>query len=108
MVAFIVLQVAVSTYVLNLAVALNKASDSATARRLFDATSHLLGTFDQPEAIFRLLVALGTLLTAYREFVNFAQTSSSLLNQLKVNPTSSDATQLKIAAVSKKLIDLIY
>ncbi|XP_058792749.1 phospholipase A-2-activating protein isoform X2 [Phymastichus coffea] len=102
------LQVAVSTYVLNLAVALNKTSDSATARRLFDATSHLLGTFDQPEAIFRLLVGLGTLLTAYRELVKYAQTSSSLLNQLKVNPSSSDATQLKIAAVSKKLIDLIY
>ncbi|XP_017880052.1 phospholipase A-2-activating protein [Ceratina calcarata] len=56
-------QVAVSTYILNLTVALNKYDDTRGKTQCLNAMFSVLPLLNEPEAMFRTLVALGTLLS---------------------------------------------
>ncbi|XP_001606082.1 phospholipase A-2-activating protein isoform X4 [Nasonia vitripennis] len=106
-------QVAVSTYILNLVVAVNKTNDSAGKTQVLGVICNLLSLFKETEAVFRALVALGTLLTGSSsseraEFVKVVGQSENALNVLQQASESLDlSVQNKLACVSKEIISLI-
>ncbi|XP_014216558.1 phospholipase A-2-activating protein [Copidosoma floridanum] len=104
-------QVALSTYILNLAVAMNKTSGKQRKGNVLDLISTILEHFSETEAIFRVLVGLGTLLMDPDEAVksNLLSTlhqSEGLLRILKTALESPDV-QNKLTIVSKEVSRLI-
>ncbi|XP_020296420.1 phospholipase A-2-activating protein-like [Pseudomyrmex gracilis] len=108
-------QVAISTYILNLIVALNKYNDMPGRTRALNVLFTILLRLNEPEAIFRALVGLGTLLAATsdpnerNELINTVRQSESTLNVLATfSENSTDvSTTNKVANCSKQIIDLV-
>lgn len=109
------MQVAISTYILNLIIALNKCNDTPGRTRALNALSTVLPRLSESEAIFRALVGLGTLLaatpdpddrneliSALRQFEN----ALSILRTLSESAGDLSASR-KVANCSKQIIDLI-
>ncbi|XP_014481600.1 PREDICTED: phospholipase A-2-activating protein [Dinoponera quadriceps] len=109
-------QVAISTYILNLIIALNKYNDTPGRTRALNVlVTTVLPRLSESEAIFRALVGLGTLLaatpdpddrneliSAMRRFEN----ALSILRTLSESATDLSASK-KVANCSKQIIDLI-
>lgn len=96
------MQVALSTLLLNLAVAFNRSQDALSRARAVDASSVILPHLSDSEAMFRGLVALGTLIwdadtlqdkTDLIESVNMSKELTVLLDKLSRGPTTHKVTQ---------------
>ncbi|KAG8039653.1 hypothetical protein G9C98_000382 [Cotesia typhae] len=93
-------QVAIATYMLNLTVALNKNSDDMTSRtKILNLMTVIMDKLKDPEAIFRALVALGTLIAV----VNNADHKNTLVQLLK--QSDSTIALLKSSSISKSMLD---
>ncbi|CAG5103397.1 Similar to Plaa: Phospholipase A-2-activating protein (Rattus norvegicus) [Cotesia congregata] len=93
-------QVAIATYMLNLTVALNKNSDDITSHtKILNLMTVLMDKLKDPEAIFRALVALGTLIAV----VNNADHKNTLVQLLK--QSDSTIALLKSSSISKSMLD---
>lgn len=110
----IILQVAISTYVLNLIVALNKYNDVPGRTRALNVLFTILPNLNETEAVFRALVGLGTLLAATsdpddrNELISAVRQSETALNVLRTLSESTDLnTSNKVINCSKQIIDLI-
>ncbi|XP_031830559.2 phospholipase A2 activator protein [Nomia melanderi] len=105
-------QVAVSTYILNLTVALNKHNDVFGKAQCLHAMFNILSRLNEPEAVFRTLVGLGTLLctttdtTDRNDLIKAVRQSEVTLNILKTM-SETDVPANKLASCSKQIIDLI-
>ncbi|XP_012286021.1 phospholipase A-2-activating protein [Orussus abietinus] len=108
-------QVAIATYMLNLIVALNKRDDTPGRTRVLNVMFTVLPLLQEPEAVFRALVGLGTVLAATpdpddrNELIRAVRQSETALGVLR---TMSESTvdlgaQNKLANCSKQIIDLI-
>lgn len=111
----ILFQVAISTYILNLIIALNKQDNTPGRRRALNVLFTILLRLSEPEAIFRALVGLGTLLAATPDpedrnelidIVRRSETPLTILRTLSESATGMNASN-KIANCSKQIIDLI-
>ncbi|KAL6437279.1 hypothetical protein ACFW04_005056 [Cataglyphis niger] len=108
-------QVAISTYILNLIVALNKYNDMPARTRVLNVLFAVLPRLNEPEAIFRALVGLGTLLIATpdpddrKELISAVRQSETALNVLRtLSESGTDLnTTNKLVNCSKQIIDLI-
>ncbi|XP_012224540.1 phospholipase A-2-activating protein [Linepithema humile] len=108
-------QVAISTYMLNLIVALNKYDDTPGRTRALNTLFTVLPRLNEPEAIFRALVGLGTLLAATpdpsdrNELINAVRESETALNVLRTLSESTTDLSMsnKVVNCSKQIIDLI-
>ncbi|KAL0132928.1 hypothetical protein PUN28_000573 [Cardiocondyla obscurior] len=108
-------QVAISTYILNLIVALNKFNDTPGRTKVLNVLFTILPNLNESEAIFRALVGLGTLLAATsdpedrNELISAVRQSESTLNVLRTisENTSDHSTSNKVINCSKQIIDLI-
>ncbi|XP_011866365.1 PREDICTED: phospholipase A-2-activating protein [Vollenhovia emeryi] len=108
-------QVAMSTYILNLIVALNKYNDGPGRTRALNVLFTILPNLKEPEAIFRALVGLGTLLAATpdpndrNELISAVRQSETALNVLRTlsESTTERNTSNKVVNCSKQIIDLI-
>ncbi|RLU24087.1 hypothetical protein DMN91_004296 [Ooceraea biroi] len=108
-------QVAISTYMLNLIVALNKCNDMPGKTRTLNVLFTVLPRLSEPEAMFRALVGLGTLLAATpgpddrNELISAVRQSETALNVLRT--LSDSATDLdtsnKVVNCSKQIMNLI-
>ena len=96
------MQVALSTLLLNLAVAFNRSQDALGRARAVDASSIILPHLSDSEAMFRGLVALGTLIwdadtlqdkTDLIESVNMSKELTVLLDKLSRGPSTHKVTQ---------------
>lgn len=100
---------------LNLIVALNKCNDTSGKTRILNAMFMILPRFNEPEAVFRALVGLGTLLAATlnpderNELIEAVRQSENILGVLKtMSENTHDVNmQNKVANCSKQIIDLI-
>ncbi|XP_076377843.1 phospholipase A2 activator protein [Megalopta genalis] len=105
-------QVAVSTYILNLTVALNKYNDVFGKAQCLNAMFNILSRLKEPEAVFRTLVGLGTLLCTASDssdrddLIKAVRQSEVTLNILKTM-SETDVSTDKLANCSKQIIDLI-
>ncbi|CAL7942520.1 unnamed protein product [Xylocopa violacea] len=105
-------QVAISTYILNLTVALNKYNDTLGKTQCLNAMFSVLPRLNESEALFRTLVALGTLVSTTpnledrKNLIEAIRQSEVALNILH---TMSDTTvpTNKLANCSKQIISLI-
>ncbi|XP_076758177.1 phospholipase A2 activator protein isoform X1 [Xylocopa sonorina] len=105
-------QVAISTYILNLTVALNKYNDTLGKTQCLNAMFSVLPRLNESEALFRTLVALGTLVSTTpnledrNNLIEAIRQSEVALNILH---TMSDTTvpTNKLANCSKQIISLI-
>ncbi|XP_071580693.1 phospholipase A-2-activating protein [Temnothorax nylanderi] len=106
-------QVAISTYILNLIVALSKYNDAPGRTRALNVLFTILPNLHEPEAIFRALVGLGTLLAATldpndrNELINAVRQSETALSVLRTLSESDLNTSNKLVNCSKQIIDLI-
>lgn len=108
-------QVAISTYILNLTVALNKYGDTVGKTQCLNVIFSVLPRLNESEAVFRTLVALGTLLcTATNQqdrddLIKAVRQSEAALNILKTMSETkiSTSTPNKLANCSKQIISLI-
>lgn len=108
-------QIAISTYMLNLIVALNKCNDTSSKIRILNIMFMVLPRINEPEAVFRALVGLGTLLAATlnpderNELIKAVRQSEKILDLLKtMSENAHDVNiQKKVANCSKQIIDLI-
>ncbi|XP_076684059.1 phospholipase A2 activator protein [Andrena cerasifolii] len=108
-------QVAVSTYILNLTVALNKYNDADGRAHCLNVMFSVLPRLNEPEAVFRALVGLGTLLYTTpdskdrSDLIEAVQQSEVALNILRTMSETEVAasTSNKLANCSKQIIDLI-
>jgi len=111
----ITLQVAISTYILNLIVALSKYNDAPGRTRALNVLFTVLPHLKEPEAMFRALVGLGTLLAATPdpsdrdELISAVRQSETALNVLTTlsESTTDLSTSNKLVNCSKQIIDLI-
>jgi len=96
------LQVALSTLFLNLAVAFNRSQDTLGRARAVDASFIILPHLSDSEAMFRGLVALGTLIwdadtlqdkTDLIESVNMSKELTVLIDKLSRGPSTNKVTQ---------------
>jgi hypothetical protein len=96
------LQVALSTLLLNLAVAFNRSQDALSRARTVEASSMILPRLSDSEAMFRGLVALGTLIwdadtlqdkTELIESVNMSKELTVLLDRLSRGSSMDKVTQ---------------
>jgi hypothetical protein len=96
------LQVALSTLLLNLAVAFNRSQDALSRMRAVEASSIILPRLSDSEALFRGLVALGTLIwdadtlqdkTKLIESVNMSKELTVLLDKLSAGLSTDKVTQ---------------
>lgn len=96
------LQIAISTLLLNLAVAFNRTRDSLSRARAVVASSVILPRLSDSEALFRGLVALGTLIwdadtlqdkTELIESVNSSKEIVTLLDKLSAGSSMDKVTQ---------------
>lgn len=110
-----IFQVAISTYILNLIIALNKKNDTSNGTKVLNVIFAALPRFNESEAIFRILVGLGTLLSASYstenrnqliDAVRQSETAVSVLRTLSETTTQPNS-QNKLADCSKEIIDLI-
>ncbi|XP_076180286.1 phospholipase A2 activator protein isoform X2 [Ptiloglossa arizonensis] len=109
-------QVAISTYILNLTVALNKYNDAVGRAQCLNVIFSVLPHLNEPEAVFRILVGLGTLLYTTSDskdrsdLIEAVQQSEVALNVLKtMSETNVPAnTTNKLANCSKQIINLIF
>ncbi|XP_076300177.1 phospholipase A2 activator protein [Lasioglossum baleicum] len=105
-------QVAVSTYILNLTVALSKHNDKFGKAQCLNTMFHILSRLNEPEAVFRTLVGLGTLLcttsnsTDRDNLIKAVRQSEVTLNILKTM-SETDVPTDKLANCSKQIINLI-
>ncbi|XP_012257921.2 phospholipase A-2-activating protein [Athalia rosae] len=108
-------QVAIATYMLNLIVALNKSNDTPGKKSALNVMFTILPLMSEPEAVFRALVGLGTILAATQdpndrnELITAVRESESALTVLRTMSESSTdlPVQSKLADCSKQIIDLI-
>ncbi|KAK0167221.1 hypothetical protein PV327_004650 [Microctonus hyperodae] len=108
-------QVAISTYMLNLIVGLNKLNDAQVRTRALNVMMNILPSLKESEAVFRLLVALGTLLlTTYDtnerlELISTIKKSTVTINLINgySNHLSMSDPLGKVSKCSKDIIDLI-
>lgn len=99
-IVFFLFQVAIATYILNLTVALNNKSDDLSSRlRILALMTVLLDKLKDPEAIFRGLVALGTLIA----LTNNADDKNTLVQLLK--HSENTIALLKSSSISKSMLD---
>ncbi|XP_053984951.1 phospholipase A-2-activating protein isoform X2 [Hylaeus anthracinus] len=108
-------QVAVSTYILNLTVALNKYNDAVGRVQCLNVMFSVLPHLNEPEALFRTLVGLGTLLYTSdskdrSNLIKAIHESEVALNVLRtMSETNVPAnTTNKLANCSKQIISLIF
>ncbi|XP_043259149.1 phospholipase A-2-activating protein isoform X1 [Colletes gigas] len=109
-------QVAISTYILNLTVALNKYNDAVGRAQCLNAMFSVLPHLNEPEAVFRTLVGLGTLLYTTsdskdrNDLIKAVKQSEVALNVLKtMSETNVPAnTTNKLANCSNQIISLIF
>ena len=110
------LQVAIATYMLNLIVALNKHNDTPGRTRALNVIFSLIPLLQEPEAIFRILVGLGTLLADTQdpedrnELIKSVRQSESALTMLRTMSEGAVnlSSQNKLTSCSKQIIDLIF
>ena len=108
-------QVAISTFILNLTVALNKYSDTVGKTQCLNVIFSVLPRLNESEAVFRTLVALGTLLCTTTDqedrdhLIKAVRQSEAALNILKTMSETkiSTNTSNKLANCSKQIISLI-
>ncbi|XP_012539928.1 phospholipase A-2-activating protein [Monomorium pharaonis] len=108
-------QVAISTYTLNLIIALNKYNDTPGRTKVLNVLFAILPRLNEPEAIFRTLVGLGTLLSATsdpndrNELISAVRQSETALNILTTLSESTIDLSIssKVINCSKQIIDLI-
>lgn len=105
-------QVAISTYILNLTVALNKYNDTLGKTQCLNAIFSVLPRLNEPEAVFRTLVAMGTLLSTtsnsedQNNLIKAVRQSEAALNILQTMSEIRVPTN-KLANCSKQIISLI-
>ncbi|XP_012173007.1 phospholipase A-2-activating protein [Bombus terrestris] len=105
-------QVAISTYILNLTVALNKYNDTLGKTQCLNAMFSVLPRLNEPEAVFRTLVAMGTLLSTtsnsedQNNLIKAVRQSEVALNILQTMSEIRVPTN-KLANCSKQIISLI-
>lgn len=96
------MQVALSTLLLNLAVAFNRSQDSIGRTQAVDASTIILPHLSDSEAMFWGLVTLGTLIwdadtlqdkTELIESVNMSKELTVLLDKLSRGPSTHKVTQ---------------
>jgi len=100
---------------LNLIVALNKYNDTSGRTRALNVLFTILPRLNEPEAMFRTLVGLGTLLAATpdpsdrNELISAVRQSETALNVLRTlsESTTDLSTSNKVVNCSKQIIDLI-
>ncbi|KAJ8687853.1 hypothetical protein QAD02_023648 [Eretmocerus hayati] len=109
-------QVAMSTFLLNFVISRNKANDTEGRAQVLDAILKLLPLITDPEAIFRTLVALGTLLTdpsiSEGERTKFIQTMHQSQTALKFMQDACDTgsakqTPEKVPYLAAEIINLV-
>ncbi|KZC09181.1 Phospholipase A-2-activating protein [Dufourea novaeangliae] len=105
-------QVAMSTYVLNLTVALNKYNDVFGRAQCLNTMFKILPRLGEPEAVFRTLVGLGTLLCTSEskdrdDLIKAVQQSEVALNILQTTMSEANISSNKLANCSKQIINLI-
>ncbi|XP_015115181.1 phospholipase A-2-activating protein [Diachasma alloeum] len=108
-------QVAISTYILNLSIALNKRDDVQRKIRALSVIMTILPKFKEIEAIFRALVALGTLIAGtshsnnQRQLIHAVKSSDSTVNSLQTMAQSKSMHDPhgKVAKCSTEILALI-
>ncbi|XP_051162617.1 phospholipase A-2-activating protein [Leptopilina boulardi] len=109
-------QVSIATYVLNLTVALNKHNDTSGKTRAMNVILSMIPRLQEPEAIFRILVGLGTLLDGTNdvnnrnELIEAVRQSEVALTMLRtLSEDNGDVnSQNKLASCSKQIINLLF
>lgn len=104
-----------STYILNLVVALNKVSDTLGKIQALNVIFRLLENLKETEAVFRLLVALGTLILAASNaaerngFIKTVKQSRPVLKALRILLDGVDTSNVpsKLLSVTKQILELI-
>ncbi|XP_046617824.1 phospholipase A-2-activating protein isoform X1 [Neodiprion virginianus] len=108
-------QIAIASYLLNLIVALNKLDDTPGRTRVLNVMFAVLPLLTEPEAIFRGLVGLGTILAATPDpedrdklitAVRQCESALAVIKTMSECSTNSPA-QNKLSNCSKQIIDLI-
>ncbi|CAK9827068.1 Phospholipase A-2-activating protein [Anthophora retusa] len=105
-------QVAISTYILNLTVALNKYNDTLGKTQCLNVMFSILPRLSESEAVFRTLVAMGTLLSTTSnsedrdDLIKAVRQSEVALNILQTMSETTVPTN-KLANCSKEIISLI-
>ncbi|XP_076236021.1 phospholipase A2 activator protein isoform X2 [Calliopsis andreniformis] len=108
-------QVAISTYILNLTVALNKYNDAIGRTHCLNVMFSVLPRLDEPEAVFRTLVGLGTLLCTTpdsndrSDLIKAVKQSEVALNILRTMSETEISMNHsnKLVNCSKQIISLI-
>uniref|UniRef100_A0A0C9QJU1 Plaa protein n=1 Tax=Fopius arisanus TaxID=64838 RepID=A0A0C9QJU1_9HYME len=108
-------QVAISTYILNLSIALNKRDDLLSKNRALSTILTILPKFKEVEGIFRALVALGTLIAGTshddnrRQLIQLVKNSEATVHNLKTmaNSKSMHDPHGKVAKCSTEILALI-
>ena len=95
-------------------IALNRRNVTLVGKtRTLEVLSTILPQFTEPEAVFRMLVALGTLIAATtnpqdkKDLIRLVQQSDTALQILKTKAESTNSSESKLANCSKQIIDLI-
>lgn len=99
---------------LNLTIALNKHDDMFGKTKVLSALFSVLPRFNELEAIFRTLVALGTLVATTpdsndrKRLISAVQQSETTLHILTTSlESSTDKMSQKVTACCKQIIDMI-
>lgn len=109
-------QVAISTFILNLTVALNKYDDKLKRIKVLSVMLTILPSFKEHEAMFRALVALGTILdgtqqsNVKQQLIKMVRDLDSIMNILRTMSESASTLvdpHKKVANCSKQILDLI-
>lgn len=103
-----------STYILNLVLATNKKNSFEEKKVILQSICELIPRFNEPEALFRVLVGLGTLLSVSTanersEMVNNMLGYENILNLFQSqsqNSSQSDSSD-KVNNVKQEIYELI-
>ena len=112
---FFVFQIAVSSYCLNLIVALNKANDTTGKKETLNVILKLLEMLTDSEAIFRIVVAIGTLIMGaadeveQKDLICIMRRTNTTLKSLRVllHKVETSSVPNKLLGIVKQVIDLM-
>ncbi|XP_001606091.3 phospholipase A-2-activating protein isoform X3 [Nasonia vitripennis] len=108
-------EIAISTYILNLVIALNKTNDTFGKMQVLGVIFRLLEILKDTEALFRVFVALGSLIldassaTERKGFVKSVKQSRPVLKALRILLDGVDSSNVpnKLLSLTRQILELI-
>lgn len=109
------MQIAISTYILNLVIALNKTNDAYGKMQALGAIFKLLEILKDTEALFRIFVAMGSLIldassaNERKGFIKASKQSRPVLKALRILLDGVDSSNVpnKLLSLTRQVLDLL-